>query len=479
MDHKQMLDFIHKQTKAGLDHIQHFDLGGTALGAGYGAEIGSAVPGIGTAAGAIVGGIAGTFADAKPSFGNAGKQNPWVQNNATNPNVGLTGTIAGALGQTNNFQASSANVNPGTNNDQLTGAYTGAQNALANQQNLVNSVQPGVDQGVASQQALSNQLAAQARGQGPNVAQNQLNQATGTNVANQAALMAGQRGSSQNAGLIARQAAQQGAGIQQNAAGQGATLGAEQQIAAQGAGANLASTQVNQGMNAVQGINNAQQNEQNILQNANTGFNNSIVGMQSNINNVNAATSAQNAKSSGGILGGLSSLSSLFAKGGEVKKYADGGQVTGNPLIPNQLNESGPGPQSFVGQWLNSGPASTSGPNVENTPSFDNSGTTMTRLSKSKSDPMSGATSAVDGGGSFAGGDMGSSMAGAGEMLAAKGGSIGKATKKGDNYADDKIPALLSEGEVVIDRDTLNDKGPIGQMARAIKQHLAQRNGKK
>src|ERR1044072_7649053 len=54
------------------------------------------------------------------------------------------------------------------------------------------------------QQNLANQLQGVANGTGPNPALAQLNQATGANVANQAALMASQRGTGANAGALAR-----------------------------------------------------------------------------------------------------------------------------------------------------------------------------------------------------------------------------------------------------------------------------------
>jgi len=76
-------------------------------------------------------------------------------------------------------------------------------------------------------------------------------------------------------------------------------------------------------------------------------------------------------------------------------------------------------------------------------------------------------------------------MHGKNEMLKAKGGKV-KADGKGqdakvnhDSYANDKVPALLSQGEVVMDKDTLNDPGQIGQMARAVAQHIQQRNQSK
>jgi hypothetical protein len=154
---------------------------------------------------------------------------------------------------------------------------------------------------------------------------------TGQNVANQAALMAGQRGAAGNVGLMARQAAQQGAATEQTAAGQAAQTQAAQQIAAQQNLANLATQQQSQATGAVTNLNQAQQNEQNILQGANTAYNNAAVGMQSNINNTNAQTAAANANTNANIVSSIGQalpvVGSLFkglAKGGEVT-MADGG----------------------------------------------------------------------------------------------------------------------------------------------------------
>lgn len=83
------------------------------------------------------------------------------------------------------------------------------------------------------QQNLAQALLAQSQGLGPNPAAAMLAQQTGNNVQQQAALMASMRGASTNPALVARLAAQQGAGVQQNAVGQAATLQAQQQLAAQ------------------------------------------------------------------------------------------------------------------------------------------------------------------------------------------------------------------------------------------------------
>ena len=250
---QQKLDFVHKQTKIALEHVQHFDSGGTAL-------TGPAV---------------------------AGTQN------AVNPaSQGIAGAVGNVLGTNNNFQASGTNINQGTNTNQLNAAYSGAQGALNQAGGLTNTLTPGVQQGANTQNTLTQQLQNEALGGGPNPAQAALNQNTGQNIAQQAALAASTRGAGNNAGLIASNAGNLGANLQQQAVGQEATQQANQQLNAQNALQNLASTQVGQGTNAVQLGNQTQQNEQNILQGANTAANNANVSTQEKINSSNAAVAA-------------------------------------------------------------------------------------------------------------------------------------------------------------------------------------------
>lgn len=295
---------------------------------------------------------------------------------------GLASGISGGLGLNNNFQAQGAQINPGTNAGQLDTAYQGTQGALANQTNLVAQTQPGTQQGLATQNALTGQLQGVINGTGPNAAQAALNQNTAANVANQAALMAGQRGASQNVGLAARQNAMTGAATQQAAVGQGATLQAQQQIAAQQQLANLASTQYGQGAGAVEGQNNAQQNEQNILQGANTAANNANVAMQSNINNVNAGVASGNQQQASSVFSGIANLGSsvaglggLFAKGGEVMDHhCAGGKCTDRAHYAHMMAEGGMLPVAQVPAsvaalpgakpWLQSQVA-TAGPQIQ------------------------------------------------------------------------------------------------------------------
>lgn len=204
------------------------------------------------------------------------------------------------------------------------------QNGIGNQQNVFNQ-----------QQGLSDQLQSIANGGGPNPAMAQLANATGQNIASQAALLGSQRGLGANPGLMARQIAQQGAGIQQNSAGQAAALQAQQQLNALGAlqgqqsnMANLASQQVSQQQQGLGQYNQFAQNLYGQNLGAVQGVNNANVGMQSNMNTSNAGVRQQQqgqfSKAIGGALGGLGSAA--------VAAFAQGGMVDG--------------PSSFVGRHL-------------------------------------------------------------------------------------------------------------------------------
>lgn len=433
--------------------------------------------------------------------------------NPTNNNNTGIGGLAKGLG----LSASSANIQPGTNAAQLNTAYTGANNALNAQVGLTNTLTPQAQTGVNAQNTvLQNQLDI-ARGAGPNPAQAQLAQATGTNVANEAALLAGQRGSNANVGLAGRNIGVAGAGTMQGAAGQAATLEAEQQIAAQNQAAQIANNQINQAQGATTNLNTAQQNEQNILQNANTAQNNAAVGMQSNINNVN---SQNNRALLGGITSGIGAVAGLLNEGGEVtphhgktkldfihkmtkmgmEHFDVGGQIQGNPLVapaaqPMQMPVAGYSPVSSAG-----------GPQV------DSSSSDSTDLGKSfsegykgthKSGDLIGApeelqasnfegVQAAHGGqiwdvhpsehdkyisshvqNYFAGGGKVPALVSPGEVYLTpeqveqvKQGADplkvgqrvpGQAKVKGDSYKNDFVKADLDEGGVVVDRENVGD----------------------
>lgn len=265
--------------------------------------------------------------------------------NATNPMTplnglmnmtqsGFSGTAAPIISPTGQWQADAAynNAQSGLTQQQQFVDALKAQNGIGNQSNVFNQ-----------QQALANQMQGVANGTGPNPALAQLNQTTGNNISTQAALMAGQRGSGANAGLLARQAAQQGGALQQQSVGQGATLQAQQQLggmqalaAQQQALGNTAGAQVGQQSNALSGYNQMAQGEQQNILNSIAQTNNANVGMQSNINNVNEGIATGNQKAKGDILGGL-----MKGVGTAATMAAHGGMIGG--------------PQSHMGKYLAEG----------------------------------------------------------------------------------------------------------------------------
>lgn len=247
-------------------------------------------------------------------------------------------SVTDALGLNNKFQAQAAPLAASTNPAQLAQAYANTQSGLSQQQALINALQ--AQGGIQNQSDVYNQYKNIAAGQGPNPAQAMLQQATGANIANQAALMAGQRGAAANPALIARQAAMQGANLQQQAAGQQAVMQANQQLGALGQMGNIAGQQVQNLGQSIGGYNQyALQGQGNLLQ-ANAADNMARAQMQGNINTINAQVAAGNQKARQDLIGGIAKGAGAaagmpMAHGGEVKSMtgklllgmAQGGQV--------------------------------------------------------------------------------------------------------------------------------------------------------
>lgn len=283
----------------------------------------------------------------------------------------LMGFGSGSTGNAGmNYHAEKAPIEQAVGMPQINQAYNQSQFGLNNQMGFMNALQGqngiGNQQNVfAQQQALARQLQGVANGTGPNPALQQLQNTTGQNVANQAALMGSQRGASANAGLLARQVGMQGANIQQQAAGQGAALAAQQQLAGMGAlqgqqanMANLSGSQVAQQAGAISNYNQLAQNEQQRLLDAMAQYNNANVTMQSNVNSANSGIAGITAKGQqdlqGGFLSGLSGASMFGAKGGMVQSYADGGVVDQGPLASSSQSAGSNlgGLLSRAGQYL-------------------------------------------------------------------------------------------------------------------------------
>lgn len=269
------------------------------------------------------------------------------------------------------FQAQGTNVLQPATMQQAQATYNNALDAVGQQDAFVKALQAQGGIGNQSsvfnqQQGLADQLGLQAQGKGPNPAQAALNQNTSQNIANQAALMAGQRGTGANTGLIARQAGQQGAGIQQQAVGQQAVMQAQQQLAAQqalqqqqGMMGNLASQQVGQQASGIGNLNQyAQGMQQNIL-NSIANQNQSMVNNQSGVNNANAGIAQGNQAFQAGVVKQLAGVGGSAATGGAptgynggmVEKYPDGGIVgqDGKKEFENSLRE-------YMGIPLTQGP---------------------------------------------------------------------------------------------------------------------------
>lgn len=200
--------------------------------------------------------------------------------------MGFISGLLGGGGSAGGKAPEAAKLTTPTTAAQANTAYDQTQQGIAQQQNFVNALQ--AQNGIGNQSNVYNQLQGVVNGTGPNPAQAQLAQATQANTANQAALMAGQRGSASNPALIARQAAMQGAANQQNAAGQAATMQANQSLGALNAQGNLATQMVGQQAQGVQGLNASAQGQQGQLLNSIAGQNTSAVGNQASVNNANA-----------------------------------------------------------------------------------------------------------------------------------------------------------------------------------------------
>jgi hypothetical protein len=372
------------------------------------------------------------------------------------------------------FQAQGANAN------QLNANQTQAEGDVAQQQQFLSSL---AAQGGAQnqtnvfnqQQQLANQLQQQAAGGGPNPALQQLQNTTGQNVANQAALAAGQRGAGANAGLIARQVGQQGAATQQQAVGQGAQMAAQQQLNAQGA---LANQQANQANLATQQVGQQGNTLQNIAGN-NQALLGSDVSSLASQNSANASIAQGNQAAQAGILKGVASA------GAGAVGLADGGKVQ-TPDAPAQQTTNGA--KSNAGQWLSNAinpPApSANGDTQADLGSRIGAGIHNAFTSGSSASSSNSPISSIVGGGDavnpmdamMAKGGPVKAMVSPGEVYippskvaaaaksknpAKEGERIpGKAKVKGDSLKNDTVPKTLEEGGIVLPKSVMEHKHP-------------------
>jgi len=313
--------------------------------------------------------------------------------------------------------------------DEAQAAQVQSQGAVQQQQQFLNAL--AAQNGIGNQSQVYNQLQGVANGTGPNPAQAMLNQSTGQNVANQAALMAGQRGASANTGLIARQAAQQGAATQQQAVGQGATMQAQQSLAALGQLQGLSTQQVAQQQAAQGAYTGAAQQQEGMLLGQTNAQNNAQLQQQQTLTNANQKQAAAGATAQQGLLGGASSAImgvAGMAKGGMVRHYADGGPTLGMDNTMPQIQAPPP---------IQGAPAAPSAPTLSSSPSNAPTSNVGKHLKgqSSSGDSETGAQ------------QMGNSL-GKGLMAAGKGiGSLFKSNPNGDNGNVPAAPAVAQPGE--------------------------------
>lgn len=333
----------------------------------------------------------------------------------------IVGGVSGNAGGAGlNYKADAANLlNPATT-DQANQQYGNVQQGLGNQQAFLNAVQ--AQNGLANQSNVFNQMQGVANGTGPNPAQAMLNQSTAQNVANQGALMAGQRGAAGNVGLMGRQIAQQGANTQQQAAGQAATMQANQQLNALNQMGGLATNQANQQANATNAYTNAAQGAQSNILGAIGAQNQAAVGNVAAQNGANAGVAGIAAKGQqdmfGNLMGGI----------GSGLMMAQGGGVGGTTEVQPSTGATN-APQSNVGKWLQNNPNLVGDNSQQSQTALGQGSNQMGKaMGKGLGSLFSGSAPST---GLMAGG-AGDMAAAAPLMVAAKGG---------------KVPALVSPGE--------------------------------
>lgn len=373
------------------------------------------------------------------------------------------------------------------------------------------------------QQGLAQALLAQSQGLGPNPAMNMLNQQTGQNVAQQGALMAGQRGVGANPALLARQIAMQGSGIQQQATGQAATMAAQQQIAAQQA---LMGQQATMSGNALQG----EANQYGALGAQNNATIQGYLGAQ----DINQQETASKRRMMGGMMqaGGSmlamsderqktniqpanmgSFLDSLSPQSYEYKNTSLPGTAPGprTGVMAQDLEQSGPG-QSMVqntpqgkmvdpGQGIGVALAALGdihqrlkrieggaqnmamGGSVQALPNFTANANLRPARRAEEGDEggsnpfnMSGFMGQRGGGG---GETMLPATGGMPGMMTANQGAIvpGQAQYPGDTERNDTVPAMLSPGEVVLPRSVTQSADPAAKAAEFMKHLKSQKKG--
>lgn len=357
--------------------------------------------------------------------------------------------------------------------------YRQVQQQLAQQRAFSQALQAQSPQAIQQQMMLGRELAGAVQGQVPSVAQTQLAETTAQNVARQQAMLGSQRGASGNVALLGRNIAQVGAQTQQEAARQAATLRAQEQLAARQQLADLSGQQLGQISGAQQlGAQSTLQAQQNIL--------NAIAQANAARAGVAQQTAAGQGRIVGGIFEGLAGMGGRaagFAKGGEVKPYANGGGI-GSDAYWSRL-------QNDLGMMAPSASISTEGLGQAG----QKMGSTLRGLMSSKPQRSPMGSEMQDYTSLASGGEV-PAMVSPGEKYlppeevkkVAQGQKEphqagvkipGQAKVKGDSLKNDTVPMTLEEGGIVIPRSVMQSQNPEEQARKFVAAVLAKKQQKR
>lgn len=388
---------------------------------------------------------------------------------------------------------------------------TGIQNAqelylkqmerLQQQENFARALGAQSPQAIQQQMMLGKELAGAVRGQGPSVAQSQLDETTRQNIQRQAALMQSQRGASANLGLLQRNVASTGADIQQQAAGQAATLRAQEMLAARQQLAGLTGQQLGQISEAqkmgILGTSGAYQTEQQAI---------------AERNRINAQIAAGNQQFQtglvGGLIGGATTALKGMAEGGEVQNdddedldnfYTSFSRAMTAPQ-PNQSQNyqsgqmAGQGAGQAIGKTLSG--LFKKGPSGQTTGGYAGANLGVQTAMPQMVNPMANAANigALNLGFSQGGkvpamvspgekylppGEVKKVASGQKSPLSAGKTIPGKAKVKGDSYENDTVKATLQEGGIVIPRSVMQSENPAEKARQFVAAVLAKKQAKR
>jgi len=345
--------------------------------------------------------------------------------------------------------------------------YLQQQERLRQQEAFTRALAGQSPQAIQQQMMLGKELAGAVKGQGPSVAEAGLQEATRQNVQRQAALMQSQRGASANLGLLQRNVASTGAEAQQQAAGQAATLRAQEMLAARQQLAGLTGQQLGQISDAqrmgLQAAGGAYQTEQQAI---------------AERNRINAQIAAGNQQFQTGLVGGLIGGATTALKG-----LADGGEVKSDDEdqddFYSSFSKALTTPQAGQSQNYQAGQMAgkTAGQAL---------GQTLTGLFQKA--PAAGV--AMNQGGKVPAmvspgekylppSEVKKVASGQKSPLSAGKTIPGKAKVKGDSYANDTVKATLQEGGIVIPRSVMQSEDPAEKARQFVAAVLAKKQAKR